>query len=207
MILETSNDKIKQICDEISVKTIRPAKVEAQKILDEAQKDSQAIIKAAQKEKEALIESAQNEIMQKRNVAEASLNMAIKQGIAKLKEEITTKLFSHAMQRLLQVELDKESSISKVIDAVVKAIEKEGLDADLQLALAQGVNKDQVMALLAGTVADRLKSENVSIGTFKAGAQITIKEKNLVLEVTDDTLKEILSTYCIDELKEKIFSV
>lgn len=207
MMLESSDDKIKQICDEISIKTIRPAKIQAKEILEDAKLKAQGIIDEANEQKEQLLKEAANEVMQKNNVANASLNMAIKQSIAKLKQQIVEKLFSKELETLLQNTMNNETIVAQIIEVMLTAINKQGVDANLGAALSSGVDKQKVYAALSSSVKDRLDEQNIVIGSFKAGAQVVIREKNLCLDLSDDAVKELLSEYVLDDLKEKIFEI
>ena len=166
-----------------------------------------ALIEDGQRQKEALIKHASDEILQKNNIANGSLDMAIKQAVAKLKEQITQKLFSRELEDLLESNLNKEKIVSQIIEAMVNALQEGGVDADLRVAIAKGIDKQEVFAALSSGVKQRVNKEDIFIGSFKAGVQVSIEKKNLVLDLTDDSTKELLSEYLFGDLKEKIFNL
>ena len=207
MVLETSDDKIQQICEEITLKTINPAKQEATKIINSAKEESKLLMQNAEKQKQALIEQAQKEIEQKKNIADTAINMAIKQSIIKLKEDITQKFFSSELQGLIQPELNKSDVMEKIIACILNAIDEQGIDVDLCLVLSSSAHKKELQDVLVHRGLDKIINNTSFVGTFKAGVQLAIKKKNLTIEMTDEALKELLASYVIDDLKERIFAL
>lgn len=205
--LETSQDKIEKICETIRKETILPAKEEASRIIEEAKKEAQKIMHEARKEYNSLIESAAKEIEQERNVFQSSLVQASKQGMEALRQDIEHKLFNSQLDNVLEKELKNPNIIASIIKAVIIAIEKDGLEANLQAAIAEGVSSKEVNELLGKEVLNRLKENSVTVGSFKGGAQIKVIDRKMSIDISEDAIKELVASYIRKDFRKLFFNV
>lgn len=203
--LERGQDKIQKICDKIRDETIEPAKQEAQQIIESAQKRAEEIIAQAEKQAEQLIKQGRVNIEQERNVFHTSLQQAAKQTIESLRQSIEQKFFNEELEQVLNQELAQPQVVAQLLNGIVAAIEKEGVAADLTAVLPRTVSAEQVNQLLLDKVKQKLKSRPMEIGHFAGGAQVKLEGKRMTLDLTDRTLKELLTNYVRKDFRQTLF--
>ncbi|GAB5411619.1 MAG: hypothetical protein ChlgKO_07330 [Chlamydiales bacterium] len=203
--LESGKERVQKLCDLLKKETLEPAKNEAEKILQDAQDKRENILNTARAEAEAMMNEARGKMEEERKVFDSSLSLAGKQALLALKQEIEEKLFDQEIMRSVQNVSAESSVIAKVIDALVKAIEKEGLDTDLLAFIPQSVSKEEVVKGLSATVLNKLKDESVQLAEFTGGAKVKIVKEHLTLDMSNDALTRLVTEFASEELKAKLF--
>jgi V/A-type H+-transporting ATPase subunit E len=203
--LDTDQDKIKKICEALRKDTLEPAEKDALRIVEEAKAEAKRIILNAEAEGDKIVKRAQAEIEQERSVFQSSLSQAAKQGIEQIRQEIQNKLFSPELEKLIIKETANPKTIASIVDAIIKAIEKQGLGGNLLMAIPKGISPQAVTSLLHESVIQRLKNESVELGSFKGGAKVRLIDKKMTLEMTDETLKELIASFISKDFRKFIF--
>lgn len=203
--LERSEDKIQKICDQLKRETLEPARQEAQQILGKAEQRAHEIIEEAENRAERLLAEAKDEIERERRVFHSSLEQAGKQGLASLKQQIEHKLFTDALSRLVEKGSQDAGMIARLVEAIVHAIEKQGIETDLTAEVPKNVSAEQVNSQLAQEVFKRLGQGVVSIGDFAGGAKVKLVDKTITLDISDQAIKELLASYVRKDFRELLF--
>ncbi len=149
--METGKDKVKKICDVLRKETLEPSQKQAKKLLDQANLEAQEIIAEAHRKKEQLLADAKEQIERERAIFESSLSQTSRQVIEALKQEIKEKVFHKQLLHLLKNEMSKPEVLSRLINAVIGAIEKEGIESNLSVYIPEAVPAREVNALLCKT--------------------------------------------------------
>lgn len=204
--LEKGQDKIQKICDKLRHEIIEPAKKTAEEIIDQAKKEAEAIISAAEQQAAQVLLQARAHIEQERNVFNSSLQQASKQALEALRQEIEQKFFNEELQQTFEKELANPKFVGELINAIVAAIEKEGLSADLAAVIPKAVSPEQVSLYLLDNVRKKLKNKPLEIGKFAGGAQVVLQGKKMTFDLSDHTLKELLANYVRKDFRQMIFS-
>ncbi len=204
--LESGEEKIQQICDAIRKETLEPALRDAQTIIDEANKKAEKIIQDAQAKGEEYMSQARRTIDQENNVFQSSLTQAVKQSLEALRQNIETKLFNDQLQEILQKPASNPKVIAELINAIIKAIEKQGIDTNLAAVIPASVPAKEVNELLLEEVVKKLRNKSVEIGNFAGGAQVKILGKNMTIDISDTALKELLSNYVRKDFRKLILN-
>lgn len=204
--LEKGQEKVQKICDLLRKQTIEPAKIEAEAIIEEAQKRATEIKVEAERHREQLLKQAKGQIDQERNVFYSSLQQACKQTLEVLKQEIEHKLFNEELQTLFEQPMNDPKIVADLINAVVRSLEKEGLNSDLSIAISRVVAADDVNALLIEGVRKRLKNKSLEVGNFHGGAQVKLIGKKMMLDLSDQAIKELVAHYIRKDFRKLIFS-
>jgi len=202
--LETGKDKIKQICDLLRHETLEPAKNQAEKIIDAANQQAEKIIAEAKIQCEALLHEARAEIERERNVFYSSLTQAAKQGIDALKNEIEKQLFHVELEKVIGQKLAEPAVIAKLIDSLVKAIERDGVSADFSTIIPQQISTNDLNQYLLEQNFPRLK-EGVSLGEFSGGIKLKLNDKNITIDATDKAVVELLERYLRKDFRKWLF--
>ena len=204
--LETGKEKVKKICDILRKETLEPAKLEAEEILESAKKEKEAILAQAYAEKERLILETKKEIERQHTIFQASLGQACRQTLEDLREKIEKRLFSKELSHLLSHPLKDKKVIAQLIESVIKALDKEGIESDLSAYIASAVPAKEVNELLVSEILERLKEKSVLVSSIGGGVEIKIQDKNLILDFSDQALKELVANYIRKDFREFIFA-
>lgn len=203
--LENEEDKIQKISSQLRHQVLEPAHEEAKKIIEDAKKKAAQINSRAEKEAEDLIKASRKTIEQDRNVFYSSLQQASKQVIEALRLAIEQNLFNPALQKTLSQTTSNPQIIADLIKAIIKSIEIEGLSADLQAIIPKAVSARDVNALLTEQILKKLKEQSVVLGDLTGGVKVKYANENLTIDVSDETLRDLISRYVRKDFRKLIF--
>lgn len=204
--LENSQDKIEKICETIRKETLAPAIQEAERIIAEATAQAEEILHNARHERKSILKEAEKEIEQERNVFQSSLVQAAKQSLETLRQDIENQLFNSQLDLLLEKELNDPKIVSSLLSAIITALEKKGLDTDLQAVVAQKFSPREINELLAKDILNKLKNQSVTVGAFKGGAQVKVVDRKMTVDMSENALKELLSSFVRKDFRKLIFN-
>ncbi|GAB4237979.1 MAG: V-type ATP synthase subunit E [Chlamydiales bacterium] len=205
--LQQGQNKIQEICEALKKDTLEPALMEKERIIQEAQAQAEKILKEAHQEAGVILKEVREKIAQERDVFETALQRSSEQALETLKQKIENELFNRELDEQLENVTTDPKIIAKLIESMVKAIEKEGSEADLVAVIPDSVDPQKVTALLSKNTLKKLSKEGVQIGGFKGGAEVKLKGKQLTVEMTERVLKELLASSLRKDFREKIFAV
>jgi V/A-type H+-transporting ATPase subunit E len=203
--LETGKDKIKKICDILKNETLDPAKKEAEKIIQAAEEQARAIIKKAEIEANEMVKNAQKNNAAEKVLLEKQIAQALSQAKEKLRQEVQESLFNENLVAWLDKESADPTLVANIINALVQAVEKEGLSADLSAVVGKTVSIEKINATLLKDVLAKLRGQTVSVGDFVGGAQLQLHDKRLTLDMSDRALKELLGSLMRKEFRDILF--
>jgi len=205
--VDTGKDKVKKICEVLRRETLEPAEHEASTLLEKARREAESIIEEAKRQGEMIKQKAQKEADMLKTRTHSSLQAACKQTIESLRQTIREKLFNPELKKVLTAGLQNEKVIARMIEAVIKGLEKEGVEGDLQAYVSSAIPASEVNALLAPEVLKRLKEKGVLVGTFAGGVQVKVVGENLTIDLTEQALTELLGSYVRKDFREMFFNV
>jgi V/A-type H+/Na+-transporting ATPase subunit E len=203
--LEKGQDKINKICAVLRDETLEPAQKEAQAIIDNANKQAEQIIAEAEKTAADFHTKAKAQIEQEHNVFQASLQQASKQSLETLRQAIEKKFFNEHLLDTIEKGMTDPQLIANLIQAISKAIEKEGLGADLTALVGKTIAPRQINELLAQDVLKHLKNHSVELGDFNTGVKLKLHDKKITIDISEQALKELLATYVVRKDFRKMF--
>ena len=206
-MLDKGTEKIDKICKALREETLEPARQAASEIIEEGKKKAGQILAEAKKQAEKIVAEGRVHIEQERNVFESSLSQAAKQSVEALKQQIENQFFSESLKELLKKDLGDPKVIGKLINSMVKAVETEGLSADLSVAIAKDVSPEEVNALLLSGVFKKLKEQSIVVGSFGGGVQVRLDSgrKQMTLDMSDKAIEELLASYLRKDFRKRIF--
>lgn len=203
--LDKGQDKIKKICNTLRQETLEPAKAEAEQILEDARKNAERILQETRGEAEQLLKGAHERIEQERNVFQSSLEQAGRQGVESLRQAIETELFNPELSDFLAEGFSDPKVVSRVVDVIIAAIEKDGIDTDLQVVIPKAAKPEEIAKLLTSGVSKRLSAGAIRVGDFAGGAQVRLVDKKMTIDLSDEALKEVLSRYVRKDFRQLLF--
>lgn len=204
--IEKSPEKIKKICSMLREEAIEPAQKEAQSIIKTAHSQAEAIVAEAHKSAEKLLLAAKTSIEQERNVFKSSLQQSAKQAVESLRQSVENKFFNENLYALIKKSGADPQLIANFINTIVKAIEKDGLSANLTVLIPSTVQPRQINELLLQDVLQSLQNQSVSIGAFAAGIQVKLNNQKVTIDITEEAIKELLSAHIVrKDFRKMIF--
>lgn len=192
--------KIKEICDALRKKTIEPAKQEALQIVENAKIEKEAILQEANKEKEKILEKAKKDIEDQKNKYLTAIKIAGSKVLEEIKKKIENIFNDNVKKEIEKASIDPKV-IANFINVVVEAIRKEGIESDLSIYIPKNVDIREVSKYI---LADILKGDILK-GEFVGGAKIKINEKGMTVDVSQDALSELLSSYIRKDFRDFLF--
>lgn len=205
--LENENEKVNRICEHLRKEALEPAEKQAATMIQDAKSQADEIVRLAEKRANEIQDLAKAEILKEKKVFESSLAQGAKQSLEMLRQEIIQKLFNPQLESLIGKQTKKPEVVAKIIDALLQGIKTSGITGNVKAYIPSDVSKDDVNHLLLNDVVKTLDGQSVTIGDFKGGAKVKIIDKNIVLEMTDSSLKELLADFIRADLRKYIFDV
>ncbi|MCE5318233.1 MAG: V-type ATP synthase subunit E [Parachlamydia sp.] len=204
--LEQGKQKIQKICEVIKEETLEPARKEAETIVSQAEERARAIIADAEKQAERTQGEVRQTLEQERHIFQSSLQQASKQTITMLKQEIENKLFNSSIKDVVEKHPEESKLAAKLTEAIVKAIDRDGVSADFSVAVSQALSAKEVNALLSEQILAKLKEKSVVLGNFASGVQVKLHDKKMTLDLSDKVLTELLANYVRKDFRKWIFA-
>lgn len=205
--LENENEKVNRICEHLRKEALEPAEKQAAEILQEANIQADEIVKRAEKRADEILAHAKAEVLREKQVFQSSLAQGAKQSLEMLRQEIVQNLFNPQLESLIVKQTTNPDVVARIIDALLQGIKTSGIAGNTKAYIPNDVSVDEVNHLLLSEVVKTLDGQSVEIGNFKGGAQVKLMDKNIVLEMTDQALKELLSEFIRADLRKYIFNV
>ena len=204
---ETGKDKVKKICEILREETLEPAKKEADEIIEKAKLEAEMLVGGARLQIDKMMMDARSEIERQKNVFQSSLNQACKQALEALKQKIQEKLFNQELGHLLLKQSQDPKILAELITAVVNALEKGGIDADLSVYISAAVPARSVNMLLAKEILEKLKEKSVLLSQIGGGIEVKVHKENITIDLSDTALKELVANYLRKDFRELIFQM
>jgi V/A-type H+/Na+-transporting ATPase subunit E len=205
--LDTGKDKIQKICNLLKNETIEPAKQQAREIIENAHMQAEEIINNAKKLAEDIEGKSEKVIQQKNKVFESSLKLASKQVIEDLKQKIEKSLFDDNLAKFVAETTSKDSVSSKLINVIVEAIEKEGINVDLHAYVSSNMNLDEINKLLVKSALDKLRNKISVDSNICGGVLMKLEKENIIIDVSDEAIKELIANFIREDFRDKIFGI
>lgn len=203
--LDTGKDKIKKICEILTTETLEPAKEQAASIIEQAESKARSIVQAAEEKSKEILAAAAAKNSKERQVFETSLKQACQQGMEELRQDIETKLLNVHLAEWLNQQMADPAVCAKLVGTLVGAIEKEGTAADFSALIPKTLKTADVNALLAKDILEKLKEKSVTVGEFMGGVQLKLHEQKLTLDVSSESVQELLKRYLQKDFRDIIF--
>lgn len=203
--LEHGREKIRQICDALKRETLEPAQREATQVVEQARMEADRILADARHKAKKIVEEAQAEVEKHRKSFHASLLQASRQALDTIREKIEQKLFEPALTELVSKELNKEKTIAQLINVLIEAIKKEGIDTDLSAAIASNISPRTINELLTQEILQKLQEKGVVLSPIGGGVEIKLHQHHLTLDFSDKTIQELIAQYIREDFKDYIY--
>jgi len=130
----------------------------------------------------------------------------VKQVLEYLRQQIEERLFQKGLRKILEEKTQDPQVLADLIRAVVHALQKEGIDAKLSVYIPDAAPPEKINALVGAEILGRLKEKGVLISSIGGGIEVKIHEENIMIDLSAETLKELLAKYVRKDFREIIFA-
>ncbi len=201
---QAENTKVQEIVSLLKNDGVEAGRVEAERIVAQAREEAAAIVKQAEAERDRAVDEAGREKEKLQAAAEANIRMAVSQGINLFKQAVEHKLLDASVMERVKKELSGDTVGSAVL-TIVEAFARSGFASnDLSIILNPEEAASLRTSLLAG-VAEKLSSDTrieVKEAAIPDGFVITSSGGNLTLEVTEETIQEVLLAFLRSDFRK-----
>jgi V/A-type H+/Na+-transporting ATPase subunit E len=201
----TGDERLAAICQMLRKETLEPAQEEADAIKRKAEREATKILEDAKRKADQMLHETIKHLSDERKAFEAALEQASRQAIDLVKEKVEKALFNPAVNEFLTRELKDEKKIAKLLDLVVQKIQEEGVQGTLLVFLGKHLSKDEVVQALSKNALDRIGPQGIVISDEEVGAIIKIVDKHLVIEITKDVLRDLMSDFMRPDFRKFLF--
>jgi V/A-type H+/Na+-transporting ATPase subunit E len=203
--LEKAHERIQAISEKIRLEVLEPAQEQAALLIDEAKKEALRIKEKAHREAEQIRQDITKSLEEEKHIFHSSLEQAAKQSIELLKQKIENALFNPTLEKWIIKEMGNSKEHAKLIEALVKAINKEGIRTDLTVVIPQTFSAETIATELSRDILTELAKSSIELGEQKAGIKVIIKDKHIMLDMSDSTLKELISSFVRKDFRKIFF--
>lgn len=204
-VVETSKEKIKKICDTLRKETLDPALDEAKQILLDASHKAELIIEETKAKAAKMVHDAEKEIEKRQAIFKASLNQAARQSIEWLKQEIEERFLHENLAKVIAMSTSGTEIIARMVGAIIRAIENEGLETDLSAIIPASVDARAVNELLGKEILEKLREKSVLVGPKKGGIEVKLYKENITIDISDTALLELMTRFVRKDFHQFFF--
>jgi V/A-type H+-transporting ATPase subunit E len=203
--LEKADARIQIICDKIRSETLDPAKEQAQEIIENARQEAERILHHAHERAEHMVKEARKSLDEEKQIFESSLEQAAKQSVELLKQKIEESLFNPTLEKWIHEQLGNEKNYGKLVEALVKAIQKDGIKSELTVQIPKEFSPNAINAELSQDILNQLKGKSVTLSDLPGGVLVKILAKNMVLDLSSKALQEIVASFIHKDFRKIFF--
>lgn len=201
----SGEERLAAICQALRQETLTPAQQEAEALLLAATREAEHIREQAKKDAEELKLYAKREIEKERTLFHSSLQHAAFQALESLKGQIENLLFNKGLNALVNEQFQATESLGSILNALASMMEKEGLSEACDLWIGSHVNKEALLASLAKNALSIFSQDTIRIGSFPQGFRLLIKNKHMSIEVTEESVKELMASVLKRDFRKYLF--
>ena len=201
---DSGQDQLQRICDLLRRDTLEPALAEARRIESEAQQHAQRVLEEAHRRASERESQLREHLKQEQEHFQQNVKGAMRQAIELLRQEVEEKLFKPTLDELLSAPSRSSQWVAQMLTAMVKAVEREGIQTRFEAVLGQDVDQSEVEALLKAPLKGIL-SEAMTVGHFQGGIQLRLTDAHLTLDISDVALKELFGRFLRKDFRDLLF--
>ena len=200
-------DRIEEITQKIYNEGITKAKDDAEQLIAEAQEKADAIIRSAKKTQEEIIRDAQKQAEENKKRTEAELQLAARQFISHLKQQISTLICTTQINSPVNETFNDNDFIKKIIVTLIEKWDpKAGNNMDMHLLLPPDDQKELTAYLQKKASEAMNKGIEISVDSkLKSGFRIGPKDGSYLISFTTKDFENYFKLYFKDGTKKLLF--
>lgn len=204
--LETGKDKVKKICEVLRKETLEPALEEAEGIVREAKEKADALLQQAQAKSQIMLQETEKEIAKRQGIFDAALKQGARQLVEWLKQEIEGKVLHENLYQQIVKATRSKDVMARLIETVIKAVEEDGLAADLSVVIPSAMQPREINEMLGKELLEKLKEKSVIVGPMQGGIEIKLRQEKMTIDLSDKALLDLLMRFVRKDFHDYFFA-
>jgi V/A-type H+-transporting ATPase subunit E len=203
--LDSGKNKIQKICDALRAETLEPARQEAREIIENAHLQAAELLREAREKTQSLVQEAERSVAQERNAFESSMQMACRQSIELLKQKIEHEILFAGLAEIVSTEMSDSQWIVQLIQGCLQILREKGIEEDLSVVIPRSLSPRAINSMLVQQFIEHLKEKSVVVGGFDGGIQIQLRGRQIVIDISDQVIRELIAGFIRPDFRELVF--
>ena len=201
------SQKLQELTQKLYQEGVEKARLEAERILEEAEQSKQEMLAQAKKEAEDLIENGRREAEKLVAKGESELKLAAKQSVSALRQK-TVELLAHAiLGDGIKTALDDRDFLKELIHTLVSRWSTDAQSLDLKLVLAEE-KKNELGEFLRKELFELL-DRGLLIEfeeRMKTGFRVVAKDGSFMLSFSDQDFEQYFQSFVKNNIRSVLFA-
>jgi len=200
-------NKLQELTQKLYNEGVEKANEEADKIIKEAKAEADKIKKNAEKEAKGIIEEAEQKSEETRKNVHAELELASKQTVRKVKQQITDLITSKVIDEPVKKAFDDEKFVKEIIETMIKNWDPQKKESvDLSVLLPEKMEKEFEKYFKAKTGKElNAKLELSFSDAVKGGFKIGPDDNSYKISFTEEDFINFFKSYLRPKTGEMLF--
>jgi V/A-type H+-transporting ATPase subunit E len=206
-----SESGVKELITRLRDEGVKAGEEKAGRILADAEKKAAEMLSKAKSQSEAMLNEARKEIDSEKTAARESLQIAVRDAVLSLKEQLSVRFASH-VKRLVSSDLADKTFLKKLVLAVAgRSVPEEIKDKSLQVLISDELlgdhAKNKEIDPLVLSISKDLLREGITLGSSgdrAGGIRLQLKGEDLEIDLTEKTLSDSILRYLVPRFRSVI---
>ncbi|MFO7843489.1 MAG: hypothetical protein R6V16_06730 [Bacteroidales bacterium] len=200
-------NKLQELTQKLYNEGVEKANEEADKIIKEAKAEADKIKKNAEKEAKGIIEEAEQKSEEIKKNVHAELELASKQTVRKVKQQITDLITSKVIDEPVKKAFDDEKFVKEIIETMIKNWDPQKKESiDLSVLLPEKLEKEFEKYFKAKTGKElNAKLELSFSDAVKGGFKIGPADNSYKISFTEEDFINFFKSYLRPKTGEMLF--
>jgi len=200
-------NKLQELTQKLYNEGVEKANEEADKIIKEAKSEADKIKKNAEKEAKGIIEEAEQKSEEIKKNVHAELELASKQTVRKVKQQITDLITSKVIDEPVKKAFDDEKFVKEIIETIIKNWDPQKKESvDLSVLLPEKMEKEFEKYFKAKTGKElNAKLELSFSDAVKGGFKIGPADNSYKISFSEEDFINFFKSYLRPKTGEMLF--
>lgn len=200
-------NKLQELTQKLYNEGVEKANEEADKIIKEAKAEADKIKKNAEKKAKGIIEEAEQKSEEIKKNVHAELELASKQTVRKVKQQITDLITSKVIDEPVKKAFDDEKFVKEIIETIIKNWDPQKKESvDLSVLLPEKLEKEFEKYFKAKTGKELNAKLELSFSeAVKGGFKIGPADNSYKISFTEEDFINFFKSYLRPKTGEMLF--
>ncbi|MCK5171483.1 MAG: hypothetical protein KAQ75_16510 [Bacteroidales bacterium] len=201
-------NKLQELTQKLYNEGIEKANTEAEKILAEAKSEADKLKQVADKDAQKIIADAEQKSVEIKKNVDAELNLAAKQTIRTVKQQITDMIVSKVIDEPVKKAFDDEKFVKEIIETVVKNWNPQKKESiDLSVLLPADLEKEFAKFFTAKSGKELNANLELSFSdTIKGGFKVGPADGSYKISFSEEDFENFFKSYLRPKTIELLYS-
>ncbi|MCK5029084.1 MAG: hypothetical protein KAR57_05580 [Bacteroidales bacterium] len=200
-------NKLQELTQKLYNEGVGKANAEAEKIMADAKSEAEKLKQDAKKDAQKIITDAEQKSVEIKKNVDAELNLATKQSIRTVKQQITDMIVSKVIDEPVKKAFDDVKFVKEIIESVVKNWNPKGNETiDLSVLLPADLEKEFAKFFTEKSGKELNANLELSFSdSIKGGFKIGPADGSYKISFSDDDFENFFKTYLRPKTIEMLY--